>query len=160
MRGKIQAGETKKAKPVEMSSVHEKEAKKDSVVMDPRFIQPKFNPLRHFRNYGFLYELEKDQMANREMSKEERKSRSSRIEARERYIKIKEKEKERRDEEMKLVEKGKKPFYQTRKQKKIEELIDKAQEKGAEYVINKIKKKTRERENKSRMLVDRREKEW
>ncbi|KAI5189053.1 hypothetical protein NECID01_0408 [Nematocida sp. AWRm77] len=139
--------------PLEISSEKRKREKEEQV-LDPRFFAQPKNSLRYFENYKFLYDKEKEAVQKRKERGENVKSSLSRMEARERYLKLKEKEQERRDAEIERVREGKAPFYLSRKRKRIEEAIDTAKNKGVEYVVNKIKKKIKEKENRSRKDIE------
>ncbi|OAG30135.1 ribosomal RNA-processing protein 36 [Nematocida displodere] len=140
--------------PVEVSSKWERKRKEEPAILDPRFNPEKFNPLKHTENYQFLYSREKDHVDALVAKGENVKSIKSRITARERFLKLKMKEKERRDLEIELVKQGKTPYYLSSKKRKLVEAIDTAQEKGVEHVLSKIKKKQKEKENRSRGLIE------
>jgi len=140
--------------PQEITSTREKSRREEHIVMDPRFVPEKFNAVRHYDNYKFLYEKEKEVLSKRTKNTKEIKSAMSRMEARERYMRMKQQEQKRREEELERVVAGKKPYYMSNKQKKIEEAVEKAKEKGAVYVISKLKKKTKEKDNRTRKIVD------
>lgn len=144
---------TKRTSPLEVSSEKARPVKEDKT-LDPRFFAAPRNPLVYFSNYKFLYDREEAAVQKKKANGENVKSELSRMEARARYLRLKEKEQERRGAELERVKEGKTPFYLSRKQKRLEEALDTAKDKGVEYVVNKIKKKIREKENKSRQDIE------
>ncbi|KAI5189436.1 hypothetical protein NEMIN01_0499 [Nematocida minor] len=141
--------------PEEVSSMEKKEkVKKDPIINDPRFFKKEVNPLYFSDTYGFLYEKEKEQLERKSKRNEDVKKQMARIEARNKIISTKRKEKEEREKEMERVKEGKTPFYLSHKQKKMIKTAYEAKEKGLEHVLNRIKKKKKEKENRSRRLLE------
>lgn len=151
----------KMRQPEEVSSLENKDTqknrKKQPIINDPRFFQKKINPLYLSDTYGFLYEKEKEQieqLAKKGGTNEEVKKKLAKIEERNKIIYARRKEKEERDKEKEKVKNGKTPFYLSHKQKKMIKTVYTAKEKGLEHVVNRIKKKQKEKENKSRHLLE------
>lgn len=144
--------------PKEVSSRRERKKYKTENVYDPRFTQKYFDPLKHAENYQFLYDKEKEylikQQKSGKTSREEDRARKARIEARERLLKEKRIEKERRELEIDLVKQGKKPFYISSKQKRVIRSIETAKEKGIAHTMRVLRKKEKEKENKSRKALE------
>ncbi|KAI5181181.1 hypothetical protein NEOKW01_1400 [Nematocida sp. AWRm80] len=140
--------------PKEISSRKERTRKEPERILDPRFNAQLFDPLRHAKNYSFLYEYEQKQLIKNQSQGKNVKQQLQRIQERERLLRLKEKEKEARQLELDLVKQGKKPFYLSRQNKKLIQALDTAEHKGIEHVTAKLRKKQREKDNKSRELIE------
>ncbi|KAH9387307.1 uncharacterized protein NEMAJ01_2203 [Nematocida major] len=143
-------------KPQEVSSAQErKESRQETApIKDPRFFKGTVNPLYFSDTYGFLYEKEEEQLAERQKQGENVKRQLERVEARKKLLHLRRTEQEIKKSEFERVKEGKVPFYTSRKHRKIIQTVYSAKEKGAEHIINRLKKKRKERENKSRRICE------
>lgn len=142
--------------PQEISSLknRRRERKSPEIIKDPRFFRREVNPLYLANAYSFLYSKQEEELAERQRKGENVKKELERVEARKKLLYVKRAEKEARTQELERVKEGKKPFYLSRKHKKIIQTVYTAKEKGAEHVINRLKKKQKEKDNKSRGIYE------
>jgi hypothetical protein len=143
-------------RPEEVTSRRIFEKKGEKKISDPRFTlsTDRFHALRHFENYSFIYEKEKEGLDRKRREGNEDESAESRREARERYMKRISSEKKKIESERELAAvRGKKPYFVCGRKRKIAEMMEEAKAKGVEEVKNKLLKKQKERENRSKRLL-------
>lgn len=135
-------------RPEEVSSRKEKRIR-PLKIGDPRFNQDTFNPLRHSKNYEFLYRREGEEIEEGKKMGANLRSRESRREGREKYLRRLELGKERMEVERELVRKGKTPFFVSGRRRKVMEVADEVKRRGEQAVLGRLAKKEKERENRS-----------
>ncbi|KAI5150441.1 uncharacterized protein NESG_01175 [Nematocida ausubeli] len=145
-----------KDRPREVSSTDggRRHRRDNEIVRDPRFFNREINPLYLAEAYSFLYDKEEEQLAEKQKRGEDVKKQLERVEARKRLLHLKRLQKEARETEMERVKEGKTPFYLSRKQAKVMQTLHTAKTKGVDHVLSKLKKKQKERDNKSRRAYE------
>ncbi|OAG32481.1 hypothetical protein NEIG_02316 [Nematocida sp. ERTm5] len=144
-----------KSTPQEVSSTtRQRERRSNNIIKDPRFFNKAVNPIYIADNYSFLYDKEKELLKERQNKGDNVQKEMERIEARNKLLYVKRNEQQEKEKELERVKEGKKPFYISRKQTKVIQAMYTAQNKGAEYLINRLKKKQKERDNKSRSIYE------
>ncbi|KAI5186525.1 hypothetical protein NEHOM01_1525 [Nematocida homosporus] len=141
-----------KRTPIEISSKRTRK-REEAPILDPRFFNTKINLLKHVENYQFLYDKDKEVLAERQAQGQDIKEQKARIAARERLIRLQQAERERSQLEAELVKEGKKPFYLSSKRKRILQAMETAKDKGVDAVVSRLKKKEKAKENKSREII-------
>ncbi|EIJ88843.1 hypothetical protein NEPAR06_2250 [Nematocida parisii] len=146
-----------KSTPQEVSSTARNRDRRHNPInpiKDPRFFNKEVNPIYLADNYSFLYDKEKEILKERQNKGDNVQKEMERIEARNKLLYVKRNEQQEKQKELERVKEGKKPFYISRKQAKVAQAMYTAQNKGAEYLINRLKKKQKERDNKSRSIYE------
>ncbi|KAI5165403.1 hypothetical protein NEIRO03_0402 [Nematocida sp. AWRm78] len=145
-----------KSTPQEVSSTTRQRERRsnNNIIKDPRFFNKVINPIYIADNYSFLYDKERELLKERQNKGDNVQKEMERIEARNKLLYVKRNEQQEKEKELERVKEGKKPFYISRKQTKVIQAMYTAQNKGAEYLINRLKKKQKERDNKSRSIYE------